>query len=100
VGALSSHASISEILGDAVLHRTNRYLNNRIEQDHRGVKQRYYPMRGFGSSEAAARFCRAYDEQCNYLRTRSKPKEQVSLAEQRGICRQRFAALENGFTAA
>jgi len=22
-------------------------MNNRIEQDHRGIKQRYYPMRGF-----------------------------------------------------
>jgi transposase-like protein len=25
-------------LGDGAKHRTNRYLNNRIEQDHRGVK--------------------------------------------------------------
>jgi putative transposase len=25
-------------LGEAVRHRTNRYLNNRIEQDHRGIK--------------------------------------------------------------
>ena len=25
-------------LGKGVKHRTNRYLNNRIEQDHRGVK--------------------------------------------------------------
>ncbi len=34
----------------AVCHRTSRYMNNRIKQDHRGIKQRYYPMRGFGSS--------------------------------------------------
>ena len=25
-------------LGDGVKHRTNRYLNNRLEQDHRGIK--------------------------------------------------------------
>jgi transposase-like protein len=25
-------------LGEAVRHRTNRYLNNRIEQGHRGIK--------------------------------------------------------------
>jgi transposase-like protein len=28
-------------LGEGVTHRTNRYLNNRIEQDHRGTKGRY-----------------------------------------------------------
>ncbi len=41
--------AIRNTLGRKVEHRTNRYLNNRIEQDHRAVKQRYYPMRGFGS---------------------------------------------------
>ncbi len=39
--------AIRETLGGAVIHRTGRYKNNRIEQDHRGIKQRYYPMRGF-----------------------------------------------------
>jgi len=34
-------------LGKGVRHRTNRYLNNRLEQDHRGLKGRYRPMRGF-----------------------------------------------------
>lgn len=43
--------AIRLILGRKVEHRTNRYLNNRMEQDHRGIKQRYYPMRGFGSFE-------------------------------------------------
>jgi len=83
-----------------VLHRTNRYLNNRIEQDHRGVKQRYYSMRGFGSSDAAGRFCSAYDEQRNYFRMRTKPKEKVPPTAQRRIFQQRFAALKNLFTAA
>ena len=32
--------AIRERLGVDVIHRTNRYLNNRIEQDHRGMKQR------------------------------------------------------------
>ncbi len=31
-----------------------KYLNNRLEQDHRGIKQREYPRRGFGTVEAAA----------------------------------------------
>jgi len=32
-------------------------VNNRIAQDHRSIKQRYYPMRGFGSFAPASRFC-------------------------------------------
>jgi putative transposase len=40
-------------LGDAVRHRTNRYLNNHLEQDHRGIKQRSRAMGGFKSVESA-----------------------------------------------
>jgi putative transposase len=58
-------------LDNGVKHRTNRYLNNRIEQDHRGIKGRYGPMRGFKSPESAARFCRGYDELRNHLCPRS-----------------------------
>jgi putative transposase len=64
-----------------VRHRTNRYLNNRIEQDHRGIKGRYQPtqpMRGFKSGSSAARFCRSYDELRNFLRPRSNRNQLVS----------------------
>jgi putative transposase len=61
-GTTDGHASypraIRETRGSNTLHRTNKYLNNRREQDHRGIKQRYSLMRGFGCFEAAARFCR------------------------------------------
>ena len=63
--------AIRETLGEGVMHRCNPYLNNRIEQDHRGVKQRYSPMRGFGNFDAASRFCRAFDEQRHYFRLRT-----------------------------
>ena len=62
-----------------------RYMNNRIEQDHRGIKQRYYPMRGFGSFDAAARFCTAYDELRDHLRPRTRCNDAVSLADQRRL---------------
>jgi putative transposase len=39
--------AIRTTLGEGVKHRTSRYLNNRLEQDHRGIKGRYQPMRGF-----------------------------------------------------
>jgi transposase-like protein len=37
-----------------VVVRTSKYLNNLIEQDHRRVKQRVYPMLGFKRFEKAA----------------------------------------------
>ena len=39
--------AIRNELGRDVRHRTSRYLNNRREQDHRGIKGRYWPMGGF-----------------------------------------------------
>ena len=64
-------------LGKRVRHRCSRYLNNRLEQDHRGIKGRYRPMRGFKCPRSAARFCRAYDELRNFLRPRSRHNQYV-----------------------
>src|SRR4051794_973998 len=64
-------------LGKAVRHRTSAYLNNRLEQDHRGIKGRYRPMRGFKCPRSAARFCRAHDELRNFLRPRSHHNQHV-----------------------
>ena len=81
-------------LGDGVKHRTNRYLNNRIEQDHRGVKGRYGPMRGFKSPDSASRFCRGFDELRNHLYPRSRRNQNIPTNSrrqrflQRGIIRQ------------
>ena len=37
--------AIRTILGRKVQYRTSKYLNDRMEeQDHRGIKQRYYPI--------------------------------------------------------
>lgn len=69
--------AIHETLGEDVKHRCNPYLNNRIEQDHRGVKQRYYPKRGFGTFDAASRFYRAFDEQRHFFRMRTTMRQRV-----------------------
>ncbi|MEJ7608864.1 MAG: DDE-type integrase/transposase/recombinase [Bryobacteraceae bacterium] len=42
------------MLSASVEVRTSKYLNNLIEQDHRRVKQRYYPMLGFKNFNNAA----------------------------------------------
>jgi putative transposase len=61
--------AIRSQLGANVRHRNSQYLNNRIEQDHRGIKSRYGPMRGFGAVNSAARFCRCHDGLRNLLHT-------------------------------
>src|SRR6266702_7388632 len=93
-GHKSYPRAIREILGSDVVHRTNHSLNNRLEQDHRGIKQRYYPMRGFGNFTSASRFCRAFDEVRQFFRVRMTMKQCVSLVQQREGFRQRLEALK------
>ena len=93
-GHRSYPRAVRETLGHEVVHRTNVYLNNRIEQDHRGIKQRYYPMRGFGSFASAARFCRAFDEIRQFFRVRTSREQKVSLAQKREVFRQQYDALK------
>src|SRR5919206_1403522 len=67
-GHVSYPRAIRSTLGRHVVHRTSAYKNNRLEQDHRGVKGRTRCMRGFKSFASAERFCRSYDELRNFLR--------------------------------
>jgi len=92
--------AIRETLGDGVAHRTSRYKNNRIEQDHRGIKQRYYPLRGFGTFDSAARFCSAFEEQRQYFRAQARSGEPVPLAERRRRFQDRWATLMAALAAA
>ena len=92
--------AIKTVLGEGVRHRTNRYLNNHLEQDHRGIKQRTRPMGGFKSSESATRFCRVHEEVRNFLRPRSHRNEVVSLAQQRILYTARTRVLLTSLAAA
>ena len=85
--------AIRWIVGRKVLHRHNQYLNNRIEQDHRHIKQRYYPMLGFAKFESASRFCTAFDELRNYLRIRFVGGEHVSASSRREIFKDKWSTL-------
>jgi transposase-like protein len=85
--------AIRWIVGRKALHRRERYLNNFTEQSHRAIKQRYYPMRGFGSFEAASRFCTAFDELSDYLRVRRRGERPPSLSAQRSAFAERWQAL-------
>jgi transposase-like protein len=66
-----------------VRHRTSRYLNNRLEQDHHGIKGRYQPMRGFKCPRSAAWFCRGHDELRDFLRLRSRHNQHVPADRRR-----------------
>ncbi len=92
--------AIRWILGRKVLHRRSRYLNNLTEQDHRAVKQRSYPMLGFGRFESAARFCAAFDELCQYFRIRRRGGAHIPLPEQRRLFVARWQALVSEMAAA
>jgi transposase-like protein len=92
--------AIDKELGNGVKHRTNPYLNNLIEQDHRGIKQRYYPMRGFKDFTSASRFCRAHDELRNFFRPRAHRNQIPSLGRQCQLYQQRFAHLMSVLKAA
>jgi transposase-like protein len=80
-------------LGKQVRHRTSRYRNNGLEQDHRGLKGRYRPMRGFKCPKSAARFCRGHDELRNHLRSRSRHNQHVSATCRRLHFLRRTAAV-------
>jgi putative transposase len=82
--------AIRNVFGDQVTYRTNRYLNNGSEQDHRGIKQRYHPTGGFKHGTTAARFCLVFDEVRAFLRPQSQRNQLLSLAQRRCIHRDRF----------
>jgi putative transposase len=59
------------------------YLNNRLEQDQRGIKGRIRCMRGFKSREAVERFCREHGELRDLLRPRCRHNQTVSASLRR-----------------
>ena len=79
--------AIRGVLGKAVQHRNSAYLNNRLEQDHRGIKGRIRCMSGFKNHDAADRFCREHGELRDLLHPRRRHNQTVSAS----LRRSRFA---------
>jgi len=82
--------AIKRAFGEKVKHCDVRYLNNRIEQDHRHIKSRVRAMKGFKSSWCAMIFCHVFEEIKYFFRTPNK-----SLAQHRGIIASKFKGLLN-----
>jgi transposase-like protein len=91
--------AINKVLGRTVEHRTIRYLNNRLEQDHRGIKQRIKPMLGFKSPTSAARFPGGFDEMRNYYRVREFRNEIIPAIKRRAHIKGQFFRLRKQFVA-
>jgi putative transposase len=83
--------AIRDVFGDHVAHRTNRYVNNHVEQDHRGITQRYRSRCGFRHGDTAARFCRAYDEGRSVLWPQKRRNRLLALTQRRRIHQERCA---------
>jgi len=60
-------------------------MNNRLEQDHRGIKSRTGPMKGFKDIFCALIFCTAFEELRQFFRMRNKTR-----GEKRRIFASRF----------
>ncbi|WP_458098177.1 IS6 family transposase [Roseomonas sp. WA12] len=83
--------AIRSSLGKRVTHRTSVFKNNRLEQDHRGIKGRIRCIRGFKSFTAADRFCRSYDELRNHLRPRLRHNQHIPANRRRTLHLRRAA---------
>ena len=70
-------------------HRDSKYMNNRLEQNHRGIKSRYKVMKGFKNPFNAVIFCTAFEEIKQHYY-----KPQSDRAERRGIFVSKFQEMQ------
>lgn len=92
--------AIQEILGKRMKPCVISCLGNPIEEDHRGIKQRYYPTLAFKAQKTAVVFCRAYGEVRNYFRPKQKMGQEVSLSGRRELFTGRYFKLQDQFCVA
>jgi len=70
------YPAIENVFGESTKHRDNKYMNNRIEQNHRGIKSRYKVMKGFKDSWCAMIFCTAFEEIRQFFRMKGKSRSE------------------------
>lgn len=74
------YPAIEDTFGDYTEHRDSKFMNNRLEQDHRGIKSRTKVMKGFKNIFNAHVFCTVYEEIRQLFRMNGKTR-----GERRGI---------------
>lgn len=74
------YPAIKNTFGNNTNHRDSKYMNNRIEQDHRCIKSRYRIMKGFKNFISALIFGTVFEEIRQLFRMNNKTR-----AERRSI---------------
>jgi transposase-like protein len=80
------YPAIKNIFGNEAKHRDSKYMNNIIEQDHRGIKSRYKVMKGFKSIFCALIFCTAFEEIRQFFRMKNKTRSDCRSIITSRIC--------------
>ncbi len=86
--------AIENVFGSETTHRDCKYMNNRIEQFHRGTKSRYKVMKGFKCFFCALIFCTGFEEIRQLFRMKSKTR-----SERRRIISSKIQNFNELFTA-
>ena len=68
------YPAIANVFGSTTKHRDSKYMNNRLEQHHRGIKSRYKVMKGFKCFFCALIFCTAFEEIQQFFRMSNKTR--------------------------
>lgn len=68
------YPAIKQCFSQTTIHRDSKFMNNIIEQDHRGIKSRYRSMKGFKSMVFASNFCKTFEEIRDYLSLKGLPR--------------------------
>jgi len=65
---------IESVFGDHTDHRDCKFMNNLLEQNHRGIKSRYNVMKGFKDMLCALIFCTTFEDIRQFFRMKNKTR--------------------------
>ena len=68
------YSAIKNVFGSKTKHLDSKYMNNCLEQHHRGIKSRYKVMKGFKSLFHTLRFCTVFEEIQQFFRVKNKTR--------------------------
>jgi len=68
------YPAIKNVFGESTKHRDVKYINNCVEQSHRGIKSRYKVMKGFKDTWCAMIFCYVFEEIRQFFRMKDNTR--------------------------
>ena len=88
------YPAIKNVFANKTNHRDSKYMNNVIEQNHRGIKSRCRVMKGFKNIFCALTFCTAFEEIRQFFRMKNKTR-----AKRRNIIASKISGFNELFVA-